>query len=153
MKPRQEQRLIRKLKQRDEEAFRQLVTAYQQKVFHVVYRMIGDAEEAEDLSQEVFITVFKSIDSFREESKFSTWLYRIAINHCKNRIKYLGRRARHRTQNLEDTAEGDLHQASPQGVLPRPDNQAMGHQLEGVMQKAIAQLSDEHRALIILRDI
>ncbi|MEL6179170.1 MAG: sigma factor, partial [Myxococcota bacterium] len=70
--PRQEDKLIRRLKQRDEEAFRQVVQLYQQKVFHLVYRMLGDRQEAEDISQEVFITVFKSIDSFRGDSKFST---------------------------------------------------------------------------------
>jgi RNA polymerase sigma-70 factor (ECF subfamily) len=153
MTPRQEQKLIRRLKQRDEQAFRQLVTEYQQKIFHVVYRMIGDAQEAEDLSQEVFITVFKNIDSFRGESKFSTWMYRIAINHCKNRIKYLGRRARGQTQNLEDTSESALQEGHATGGLHRPDNMVLGRELEGVVQKAIAALSQEHRALIILRDI
>jgi RNA polymerase sigma-70 factor (ECF subfamily) len=153
MTPREEERLIRKLQQRDEHAFRQLVTEYQQKVFHMVYRMLGDAQEAEDLAQEVFITVFRSIDAFRGESKFSTWLYRIAINHCKNRIKYLGRRAHRRTQNLEDTAEGELQGASSAGSLPGPEKVLMGQELEGVVQAAIAALSEEHRALIILRDL
>ena len=67
---------------------------YQDKVYGLVYRMLGSQAEAEDVAQEVFVTVFKSIDSFRGDSKFSTWLYRIAANHCKNRIKYLRRRAR-----------------------------------------------------------
>src|SRR5215467_8015529 len=77
--------LIRRLQQRDEKAFEEIVRLYQHKVFNLVYRMIGNQEEAEDIAQEVFVTVFKAIDSFRGEAKFSTWLYRIAANHCKNR--------------------------------------------------------------------
>src|SRR5947199_1921981 len=85
--------LVRRLQQRDERAFQEVVRLYQHKVFNLVFRMIGNREEAEDVAQEVFVTVFKAIDSFRGESKLSTWLYRIAANQCKNRIKYLGRRS------------------------------------------------------------
>ena len=78
-----ERLLIRRLQQRDERAFTEVVRLYQHKVYNLVYRMVGNREEAEDVAQEVFVTVFKAIDSFRGESKFSTWLYRIAANHCK----------------------------------------------------------------------
>lgn len=153
MTPDEEQRLIERLKRRDEQAFRLFVRAYQDKVFNLVYRMLGDTQEAEDLSQEVFITVFKNIDSFRGDSKFSTWLFRIAVNHCKNRLKYLGRRARGRTRALDDVPEGALTDSPLQGAMPRPDRLALGKELEGVVQKAIAALEEEHRVLIILRDI
>src|SRR5262245_11388989 len=89
---------------RDDEAFTDVVQEYQNKVFNLVFRMIGSKEEAEDLAQEVFVTVFRHIDQFRGDAKFSTWLYRIAANHCKNRIKYLSRR--HTSQNgLDDVPE------------------------------------------------
>ncbi len=153
MTPSQEKKLIQRLKKRDEQAFRWFVRQYQDKVFNLVYRMLGDAQEAEDLSQEVFITVFKSIDSFRGDAKFSTWLFRIAVNQCKNRMKYLGRRARGRTSALEDVPEGALSDSSLQAHVPRPDNMALGKELESVLQKAIASLEEEHRVLIILRDI
>src|SRR4029079_16148412 len=65
---------------------------YGDKVFSLIYRMLGSRPEAEDVAQEVFITVFKNIDSFRGEAKFSTWLLRIAANHAKNRIKHLALR-------------------------------------------------------------
>src|SRR5450432_4495453 len=87
-----ERLLIGRLKERDEQAFNEIVRAHGDKVFSLVYRMIGNRAEAEDLAQEVFVTVFKTVDSFRGESKFSTWLLRIAANHCKNRMKYLARR-------------------------------------------------------------
>ena len=153
MTPRQEKKLIRRLKQRDEQAFLQVVTLYQHKIFNLVYRMIGDPQEAEDLAQEVFITVLKNIHSFRGDSKFSTWLFRIAINHSKNRIKYLRRRARGRTQALDDTPEGQLCTGNFGEVLPRPDSQVLGKELERVLQRAIAALDEEHREVIVLRDI
>ena len=73
MTSRQEKRLIRQLKLRDEQAFLTVVTRYQHKVYNLVYRMLGDAHEAEDVAQEVFITVLKNIDSFRGDAQFSTW--------------------------------------------------------------------------------
>ena len=87
-----ERLLIARLIERDEQAFGEIVRQYGDKVFSLIYRMLGNRQEAEDVAQDVFITVFKTIDSFRGEAKFSTWLLRIAANHAKNRIKYLARR-------------------------------------------------------------
>jgi len=150
-----ERRLVRRLRDRDERAFRDIVELYQHKVFNLTYRMLGDRSEAEDLSQEVFITVFKSIDSFRGDAKFSTWLYRIAANHCKNRIKYLARRHdRDRAEYDEavsrSTAAGAV--TSPRAPL-RPDVALEGVERDRQLQQAIAQLDEDHRLLIVLRDI
>ena len=153
MTPKQEEKLIRKLRQRDEDAFRQLVLLYQKKVFLLVFRMIADRQEAEDISQEVFITVFKNIESFRGESKFSTWLFRISTNLCKNRLKYLKRRARGRTQPIDKTSPAELTHHPLSNSPSTPDKVAQGHQLEGVVQRALQEIDDEFRVLIVLRDI
>jgi RNA polymerase sigma-70 factor (ECF subfamily) len=151
-----ERLLIRRLQQRDERAFEEMVRLYQHKVFNLVYRMIGSAEEAEDIAQEVFVTVFKAIDSFRGESKFSTWLYRIAANHCKNRMKYLGRRSYKATGELDEAAEREMQDAQPSAMRPHidgPEAVLEGLQLERMVQAGIAALDEEHRALIVLRDV
>ena len=88
----EERLLIDRLIERDEQAFSEIVRLYGDKVFSLIYRMLGNRQEAEDVAQDVFITVFKTIESFRGEAKFSTWLLRIAANHAKNRIKHLARR-------------------------------------------------------------
>jgi len=88
-----ERLLIARLRQREEAAFNEVVRLHGDKVFNLVLRMVGTRAEAEDIAQEVFVTVFKSIETFRGESKFTTWLLRIAANHSKNRIKYLARRS------------------------------------------------------------
>lgn len=152
---RRERLLIRKLRERDEKAFREIVELYGDRVYNLTYRMLGNREEAEDLSQEVFITVFKSVDSFRGDSKFSTWLYRVAANHCKNRIKYLARRhdrdqSQYDEEVLRDRAAGALTAPSQ---APMPDQHLEGVELERLMQSYIAALDEEHRLLIVLRDI
>jgi len=148
--------LIRRLQQRDEKAFEEIVRMYQHKVFNLVYRMIGNQEEAEDIAQEVFVTVFKAIDSFRGEAKFSTWLYRIAANHCKNRMKYLGRRSYKATGELNEVTEKEAQEAQPSSMRPHvdgPDAVLEGLELERTVQQGIKALDEEHRVLIILRDV
>jgi RNA polymerase sigma-70 factor (ECF subfamily) len=152
-----EKRLIRDLKKGEPRAFERMVHLHQDRVFGLCLRMMGDPEEAEDLAQEVFLTVFTSIRTFREESLLSTWIYRITRNHCLNRIKFLKRRAHEKKQSLEDTQQADLtgediHQPVASKV-PRPDRLAEGKQLEVIIQEQIDQLTEEHRELIVLRDL
>ncbi|MBL4633085.1 MAG: sigma-70 family RNA polymerase sigma factor [Kofleriaceae bacterium] len=152
---RAERRLIRRLKDRDERAFSELIEEQGDRVFNLCFRMLGNRQEAEDLAQEVFITVFKSVDSFRGDSKLSTWLYRIASNLSKNRIKYLARR--HDRSKVEFDEGIDRNAASDSLTSPkqakRPDENMEGQQLEQIMQQAISELGEDHRILIVLRDI
>lgn len=151
-----EEKLVERLKRRDEAAFNELITLYQGRIFRLVFRMLGDRAEAEDLAQEVFITVFKSIDGFRGDSKFSTWLYRVATNHSKNRIKYLQRRAHGKKKEFDEIAENDAVLSAtmnPNAPMDRPDHLVEAYQKEEILKAAIAALDEDHRALIVLRDI
>ena len=151
-----ERLLIGRLKDRDEEAFGEIVRLYGDKVFNLVYRMLGSRAEADDIAQEVFITVFKTIDTFRGEAKFSTWLLRIAANQSKNRLKYLARRATD-PDGLEDGGALDvaaaLHAMPLSGQVDGPDVLAEAAELDGLLQAGIAQLDEEQRLLVILRDV
>ena len=152
MRRKSEKQLIRRLRERDESAFNKIVTSYQHKVYNLVYQIVRDRHEAEDVCQEVFVSVFRSIHRFRGDSQFSTWLYRIAVNHAKNRVKYLARRQRSKQQSLDDTREGDM--AEPIGErIANPERTALGLELEEVLQNAIATLDEDQRTLIVLRDI
>jgi RNA polymerase sigma-70 factor (ECF subfamily) len=162
MDTQREEDLVRRLQQRDERAFVECVRTYQDKIYGLVFRMLGNASEAEDVAQEVFVTVFKSIDSFRGDARLSTWLYRIGVNHCKNRIKYLRRRAHRATGELDEQAEHALFHATPGGsaqhstlgqAQARPDEALEGIQLEGIVARAIEKLDEEHRTLLVLRDV
>src|SRR4029079_7066660 len=142
-----ERSLLRRLRDRDERAFRELIDSHRDRVFNITFRMLGHRAEAEDVAQEVFITVFKTIETFREESKFSTWLYRVTVNHCKNRIKYLARRHDRDRDELDETSTG-ANVASNQisGPQPAPPDRALeSTQMEKLIQDAIATLDEEQR--------
>jgi RNA polymerase sigma-70 factor (ECF subfamily) len=150
-----ERLLIGRLKARDEQAFNEIVRLYGDKVFSLVYRMIGSRAEAEDIAQEVFVTVFKTVDGFRGESKFSTWLLRIAANHCKNRMKYLSRRptAGAGLDGVGEDALADRGTSPVQSRIEAPDVMMEAAEMEALMQAAIAALEEDHRLLIVLRDV
>ncbi len=149
-----ERSLLRRLRDRDERAFRELVNDHRDRVFNITYRMLGNRHEAEDVAQEVFITVFKTIETFREESKFSTWLYRVTVNHCKNRIKYLARRHDRDRDELDETSQQQNGAVSGAPVRAKhPDKALESAQMEKLLQEAIASLDDDQRAVVILRDV
>jgi RNA polymerase sigma-70 factor (ECF subfamily) len=151
-----EAQFIARLVARDESAFNELVMAYERRVFALVFRMLGRRDEAEDLAQEVFVQVFKAIDQFRGESKLSTWIYRIAVNLCKNRSKYLSRRHLGDQDDVDAMAER-VPLSAAKGVsvgdVSRPDDLVEGMQLEIVVKRAIEQLEPEFREVLVLRDV
>lgn len=152
-----DRRLVRRIRAGDDRAFEELVRLYQNRIFGLTLRMIGNRQEAEDLAQEVFITVHRAIASYRGEGRFYTWLYRIASNTCKNRIKYLRGRNFHRSVPVEDSPEAQQDGEGPavalQSQIAGPEAMAEGTRLENAIQRELAQLEPEHRLLIILRDV
>ncbi len=154
-----ERRLVRRLKAGDERAFQEMVRTYQDRIFGLMYRMIGNRQEAEDLAQEVFITVYRAIGNYRGEGRFYTWLYRIASNTCKNRIKYLKGRNFHRAADIDESPEAHVPGAaggptsSLQSQVPGPEAAMEGNRLQTIVQRELANLDEDHRLLIVLRDI
>lgn len=148
-----ERKLVSRLRARDEDAFVELVRAYQHRVFNVVVRIVGDRAEAEDVAQEVFVAIFKHIDGFRGDAKFSTWVYRIATNTARNRIKYLSRRSHKYHQNYEDSPDTVKEENPLSGQVDQPEDRAMGKELEAIIKDGLAELNDIHRTIIVLRDI
>src|SRR5678816_3719703 len=130
-----ERSLLRRLRDHDERAFRELIEAHRDRVYNLTFRMLGNRAEAEDVAQEVFITVFKQIDTFREESKFSTWLYRVAVNHCKNRIKYLARRHDRDRDELDEMTSHS--QSGSNGAIGSAPPRAPDHALHGAQMDKV----------------
>jgi RNA polymerase sigma-70 factor (ECF subfamily) len=145
-----ERATVRKLRRGDERAFAELVRTHQNRVFEMVYRMIGDREEALDLSQEIFVSVHGALGRFRGDSRLSTWIFRVAKNHCLNRLKYLGRRERGRSTEISDVPESELEAHVPS---ERPDDALAAAQQRDLVQRAIAELDEDHRLLVVLRDM
>jgi len=152
----EEAAFVARLRARDERAFNELVRAHERRVFGLVFRMLGNREEAEDLAQEVFVQVFKAIDQFRGDSRLSTWVYRIAVNLCKNRSKYLSRRHANKQDDIDalgDRAPMSTAKGTTSGSIARPDDLLVGMQVERVVQQAIDSLEPEFREALILRDV
>jgi len=134
-------------------AFDTLVVRYQDRVFNICYRMLGDYDEADDCAQDVFVRVYRSIEKFRFESKFSTWLYRITINSCKNRLAS----ASHRRNRSMVRLNGDPDNEVP-GIDVRDNGASPSHAFEKkemnrLIQSAIQSLPEAQRMVVVLRDI
>jgi RNA polymerase sigma-70 factor (ECF subfamily) len=148
----EERELIERLKRHDEAAFNTFVLRYQERVFRLLLRMLGDRAEAEDLAQEVFISIFKAIDGFRGDSQLSTWVYRVAANHCRNRLKYLTRRRRKMTEAYDEQSEEAT--VVPGAERPdAPDQLLEAQQTEHFLQAGLLTLDEEQRELIVLREV
>jgi RNA polymerase sigma-70 factor (ECF subfamily) len=119
--------------------------------------MLGDAAEAEDVAQDVFVKAFLAIESFRGDSMIGTWLYRIGINLCQNRFKYLSRRQHGTKSALEDVPERAFSRQENQRTVgeqpPRPDHALEARRAEARIQRALAAVDPLFRELLILRDI
>jgi RNA polymerase sigma-70 factor (ECF subfamily) len=139
----------------DEAAYRELLERFRRPVFSLIYRMIGDREQAEDLAQESFVKAFNNLDSYNPSYRFSSWLFKIANNHAIDHL----RRARLSTVSIH----GSPHAASTDReeetriVLEAhdetPEQEIMALELGGEIEEAIARLRPEYRTAVILRHI
>lgn len=143
--------LIARLRRNDAAAFELLVKTHQDRVFDFCVRMLGDREEAFDLTQEIFLSVHQHLDQFRQDARLSTWIFRISRNHCLNRLKYLKRRGRGRSDEYGETNELMITESA--GGSATPDQHLEQAQARSVVHKAIALLDEEQRTLVVLRDV
>ncbi|MHB8523539.1 MAG: RNA polymerase sigma factor [Limisphaerales bacterium] len=142
--------LMLRVKQGDRAAFEALAEKYKQPVMNLVYRTLGDAIEAEDLAQNVFIQVFKSASRYRPTAKFSTWLFTIARNLCLNELR---RRTRHPAESLDlkhpENEEQPLRQFEDPKSFSPPD-ELLHSELGQKIEQALAALPENQRTAILL---
>jgi RNA polymerase sigma-70 factor, ECF subfamily len=147
-----EKYLLHQSKNGDMAAFEQLIEGYQKKVFNIALRMLGNPDDASEVAQEVFIRVYKSVKNFKEESSFSTWIYRITTNTCLDELRK--RKNKEHISLDEDIhhEDGDMKR-QVEDSRPTPDIIAEKNELRKIVKLAINSLSEDHRIVIILRDI
>lgn len=145
-----ESRLIQQAQQGDVQAFNQLVLDYQDRVYTVAYRIMGEQESAADAAQDAFIAAFKKLHTFRGGS-FKSWLLRIVTNGCYDELR---RRKRRPADSLEDLAP-DSADDPPQLVskAENPEEYTERAELSRAIENCIRGLSPEHRTLVVLRDV
>jgi RNA polymerase sigma-70 factor (ECF subfamily) len=143
--------LLARLRRKEPAAFEAMVRLHQDRVYDFCVRMLADREEAFDLTQEIFISIHKHLDQFRADAKLTTWIYRIARNHCLNRLKYLKRRGRGRSDEFGESNELSITEAM--GGAAQPDDAVHQRKQRELVHQAIAQLEEDQRALVVLRDV
>jgi RNA polymerase sigma-70 factor (ECF subfamily) len=147
--------LIRSFLDGEKNAFNKLVMRHQDRVFNLCYRFFGDYHEANDMAQEIFIKVYRSLETFRFQSGFSTWLYRIAVNTCRNRSKSLDYRLKKmmRSFNGKNNPEKDETEQEIPDETASPIRKLEEKEIAVQVQKAIHALTGDKKTVVILRDI
>ena len=145
-------RLVERAQRGDKHAFELLVVKYQRKLARLLSRFIRDAGEVEDVTQEAFIKAYRALPSFRGDSAFYTWLYRIGINTAKNYLVAAGRRAPTVTGMSDEEAENSEY-GDQLRDLNTPENQMISRQVAETVNHALEGLPEELRTAITLREI
>lgn len=143
--------LVKGVMNGEESCFVELVEKYGSKVFNLAMRITRNQEDAEDVLQEVFITVFKKLESFQHKAQFSSWLYRVAMNSSFMKIRSRNRR---RTVSIEDVEPTIKHNwVGTRTEMYDVDFMSSRHELRAAIEAAVEKLPEDYRAIFILRDI
>jgi len=145
-----ESALIQECRQGDPRAFARLVQVHERLVYGLAARLLGDAEEARDVSQEVFLQVFRTLGQFEGRSSLKTWIYRIAVNQCHNRRRWWQRRRRDRLVSLDVVTPAEEPRLSPESS---PEQEYARQEQSEALQRALRALPFRQRAVLLLREV
>ena len=144
-----EREWIRAARRGDEDAFEALVRQYEKQVFHLALRMCGNREDALEIAQEAFLSAWRGLKFFREESAFSTWLYRLTSNEAIDFLRRQGRQRAAEGVSLDDESGAP----EPRDPAPTPHQAAELRELGENLQAGLMALSAEHRQVLLLREL
>ncbi len=144
--------LIEECRSGDSSAFDAIVHRYKDRIYNVAYRFLGNHEDAQDVAQEVFVRAYRGIDGFKGDSKVYTWLYSIAGNLARNKLRDSKRKGRNMgvsLEELEGRAPGVAQAAAK--VRETPEDVARGHEMEAALQACLEELPEHYRIVFVLR--
>lgn len=147
-----DEELVRRSQKGDIDAFEQLISKYQQKIYNIAYRLMGNPYDANDLAQEALIKVYRSIGGFRLDASFSTWVYHIVTNVCRDELR---KRSRHQTTSLDEPVyveDGEVSKEVADSSYS-PEYAYEQKESEEYIQKLINSLNPEYRIVIVLREM
>ena len=147
-----DRQLVERAQRGDKHAFGLLVSKYQRKLSRLLSRFVKDQAEVEDVAQEAFVKAYRALPSFRGDSAFYTWLYRIGINTAKNYLVAMGRRAPTIT-DFDSEEAGEFDGGDQLRDINTPESMLMTKQIANTVNEAMRQLPEELRAAIQLREI
>jgi len=139
----------------ERQAFDRLVSRHADRIFNLCYRLLGDRDEADDCAQDIFLKVFRNVKQFRGDSKFSTWIYSIAVNTCRNRRKSADYRFWRRILRFgaDSTEEGGVLNPEIEDPAPSPLTLLTRREQEILLQKAMDALPQDQKTVIVLRHV
>ena len=147
----QELAVIRRVQRGDANAFEYLVAAYEKNVYNLALRMTGSPEDAEDMAQEAFLKAYSSLDSFRGDSKFSVWLYRIVSNVC---LDFLRRQKKRQSFSLSmEDDDGEETELELPDLSRLPEEELEKKLTRDAVRRGLAQLPEDARQILLLREI
>jgi len=138
--------IVRRIICGEKELFELIVKKYQKRLFNSAYRYVGDFHEAEDLTQEIFVKIYKNLSSFKGNSKFSTWIFSITMNHLKSRRRKI-------TQFLETIFDFFSAETFIKGKNYELEQIVENRETRRLLEKEIGRLPEKYREIVILRDI
>src|SRR5689334_2685713 len=144
--------LVRAAQRGDEQAFRSLVERYHRRVVQLALGMVKDPDDAMDIAQETFVRVHRYLPSFKGDSSFFTWTYRIAMNLCLDAQRKKSRVTRVDSEE-GDEAEIEAAMDPPSHALAGPQRAALNEELKAKLEEALAGLSENHRSILLLREL
>lgn len=149
----QDGRILRGLRAGIESAYEELIAQYEQPVYNVVYRLLGNQTDACDVVQDVFVKIFRGVNAFREQSSLRTWIYRIAVNEAYNHRRWFSRHCRHEVPMERETMdhEGCFEFARDPGRSPY--EQALDSETRSLVEQALTRINPVFRTAVVLRDI
>jgi RNA polymerase sigma-70 factor (ECF subfamily) len=149
--------LLRRSAAGDSAATQMLILKYQNRIYNVILKICANPDDAAELTQDTFVKVIENINSFKAKSSFYTWVFRIAVNltlnHCKRKNRLQLRPFDDENDDYGHRAKGALRQILADDSIPDPAVVAQNSELCHLILKALAQLDDMHRTVIVLRDI
>ena len=145
-----ENEIIRSVLRGNVNDFEKLVTAYEKNVYNIALRMVGDPDDAADMTQETFIKAYRALSGFRGDSKFSSWLYRIASNVC---LDFLRSRSRHPQVSLSTVDEDDRATFELPDMRQNPEEQLMKKLSMEAVRRGLEQLPEQQRQILVLREL
>lgn len=146
--------LLERLKLGDETAFAELFQLYKDMVYTLAHKLLVDKTEAMDVTQEVFINLFRRVDGFRGECSLKTWVYRIALNQAANRNRWWKRRSRDHALSLSlDQCTNDNVSFDISSRKPSPARQMLDSEIREEFRRALNELSFDQRVAVVLRDV
>jgi RNA polymerase sigma-70 factor (ECF subfamily) len=146
--------LVERFKAGNRRAFEEIVRRYQNRVYTLALRWMGDEQVASEVAQDVFVALYRSLANFRGDALLSTWVYRVVVNHCKNRKLYQRRRKTDRHESLDgDPNDGDAPRRQYAGDGPLPDTGIHQTEAERLIRVALDELPEDQRMIIVMRDV